>query len=114
MVVGAGDYATIRIGLERTMETLSVIATATVLVPGNAESDTELWRGLRGVAERRRPSRPGEGDCGRPVLWARGRGPSDAVSVELRPERGRGCRQARALPRGGCSGGPRAAEGLRG
>ena len=83
VVVGAGDYATIRIGLERTMETLSVIATATVLVPGNAESDTELWRGLRGVAERRRPSRPGEGDCGRPVLWARGRGPSDAVSVEL-------------------------------
>jgi len=44
VVVGAGDYATIRIGLERTMETLSVIATATVLVPGNAESDTELWR----------------------------------------------------------------------
>ena len=44
VVVGAGDYATIRIGLERTIETLSVIATPTVLVPGNAESDTELWR----------------------------------------------------------------------
>ena len=44
VVVGAGDYATMRIGLERTIETLSAISAATVLVPGNAESDTELWR----------------------------------------------------------------------
>ena len=44
MVVGAGDYATMRIGLERTIETLSAITVPTVLVPGNAESDTELWR----------------------------------------------------------------------
>jgi Icc-related predicted phosphoesterase len=44
VVVGAGDYATMRIGLKRTIETLSAITIPTVLVPGNAESDTELWR----------------------------------------------------------------------
>ena len=44
VVVGAGDFATMRIGLERTIETLSAIIVPTVLVPGNAESDTELWR----------------------------------------------------------------------
>jgi Icc-related predicted phosphoesterase len=33
-----------RTGLERTIETLSAITAPTVLVPGNAESDTELWR----------------------------------------------------------------------
>jgi Icc-related predicted phosphoesterase len=44
VVVGAGDYATMRIGLKRTIETLSAITVPTVLVPGNAESDTELWR----------------------------------------------------------------------
>jgi Icc-related predicted phosphoesterase len=44
VVVGAGDYATMRIGLERTIDTLSEITAPTVLVPGNAESDTELWR----------------------------------------------------------------------
>jgi Icc-related predicted phosphoesterase len=44
VVVGAGDYATMRIGLGRTIETLSAITVPTVLVPGNAESDTELWR----------------------------------------------------------------------
>jgi uncharacterized protein len=44
VVVGAGDYATMRMGLEGTIETLSAITAPTVLVPGNAESDTELWR----------------------------------------------------------------------
>ncbi|HLY49012.1 MAG TPA: metallophosphoesterase [Solirubrobacteraceae bacterium] len=44
IVVGAGDYATMRLGLEGTIETLSAIARPTVLVPGNAESDTQLWR----------------------------------------------------------------------
>ena len=44
VVVGAGDYATMRMGLEGTIETLSAITVPTVLVPGNAESDTELWR----------------------------------------------------------------------
>ena len=44
VVVGVGDYATMRLGLKRTIETLSAITVPTVLVPGNAESDTELWR----------------------------------------------------------------------
>jgi Icc-related predicted phosphoesterase len=44
VVVGAGDYATMHIGLERMIETLSAITVPTVLVPGNAESDTDLWR----------------------------------------------------------------------
>jgi Icc-related predicted phosphoesterase len=48
VVVGAGDYATMRMGLERTIETLSAITVPTVLVPGNAESDTELWRACAG------------------------------------------------------------------
>jgi Icc-related predicted phosphoesterase len=44
VVVGAGDYATMRMGLESTIETLSAISIPAVLVPGNAESDTELWQ----------------------------------------------------------------------
>jgi uncharacterized protein len=44
VVVGAGDFATMRTGLEDTIETLSAISKPAVLVPGNAESDTELWQ----------------------------------------------------------------------
>jgi len=44
VVVGAGDYATMRVGLESTIEVLSAITVPAVLVPGNAESDTELCR----------------------------------------------------------------------
>jgi Icc-related predicted phosphoesterase len=42
VVVGAGDYATMRKGLESTIEALCAITTPAVLVPGNAETDTEL------------------------------------------------------------------------
>jgi Icc-related predicted phosphoesterase len=44
VVVGAGDYATMRMGLEGMIEALSSITLPTVLIPGNAESDTELWQ----------------------------------------------------------------------
>jgi Icc-related predicted phosphoesterase len=44
VVVGAGDFATMRMGLEDTIEALSAITKPAVLVPGNAESDTELWQ----------------------------------------------------------------------
>jgi uncharacterized protein len=44
VVIGAGDYATMRVGLKPTIEALSAIIVPTVLVAGNAESDTELWR----------------------------------------------------------------------
>jgi uncharacterized protein len=48
VVVGAGDYATMRMGLEGTIEALSAITVPTVLVPGNAETDTELWQACAG------------------------------------------------------------------
>jgi uncharacterized protein len=44
VVLGAGDYATMHQGLESTIAVLSAITAPTVLVPGNAETDTELWR----------------------------------------------------------------------
>ena len=44
VVVGAGDYASMHKGLQATIEVLSAIAAPTVLVPGNAETDTELWQ----------------------------------------------------------------------
>jgi uncharacterized protein len=44
VVLGAGDYATMRMGLEATIDWLSAITAPAVLVPGNAESDTELWQ----------------------------------------------------------------------
>lgn len=48
VVLGVGDYATMRMGLKGTIEVLSAITAPTVLVPGNAESDTELWRACQG------------------------------------------------------------------
>jgi uncharacterized protein len=48
VVVGAGDYATMRRGLDDIVATLSAISAPTVLVPGNAETDTELWQACAG------------------------------------------------------------------
>jgi Icc-related predicted phosphoesterase len=48
VVLGAGDYATMRMGLEETIGVLRAITAPTVLVPGNAESDTELWQACQG------------------------------------------------------------------
>ena len=48
VVLGAGDYATMHKGLKSTIEVLSTIAVPTVLVPGNAETDTELWQACSG------------------------------------------------------------------
>ena len=48
VVLGAGDYATMHKGLDGMIEVLSAIATPTVLVPGNAETDTELWQACAG------------------------------------------------------------------
>lgn len=44
VVIGAGDFATMHQGLESTIEALSAIAVPAVLVPGNAETDIELWQ----------------------------------------------------------------------
>jgi Icc-related predicted phosphoesterase len=44
VVVGAGDFASFRLGLDRTIDALRPIEAPTVLVPGNNESDDALWR----------------------------------------------------------------------
>lgn len=44
MVIGAGDYATFRKGLDKTIARLSAIETPTLLVFGNHESPEELAR----------------------------------------------------------------------
>jgi uncharacterized protein len=44
VVIGAGDYATMHRGLVDIIEILSALAAPAVLVPGNAETDTELWQ----------------------------------------------------------------------
>lgn len=47
LVIGAGDLATVRTGLERTVAMLSRIQRPTVLVPGNNESHEELVQACR-------------------------------------------------------------------
>jgi Icc-related predicted phosphoesterase len=42
LVIGAGDFANMRHGLQPLIDVLSAIATPTVVVPGNGESDSEL------------------------------------------------------------------------
>lgn len=44
IVIGAGDFASFHLGLSRTIEPLSSISAPTVLVPGNNESESALWR----------------------------------------------------------------------
>ncbi len=48
VVVGAGDLATVRRGLERTIDVLRAIDRPAVLVPGNSESDAELAAACQG------------------------------------------------------------------
>jgi Icc-related predicted phosphoesterase len=48
VVIGAGDFATARRGLERTLKILRQIKTPTVLVPGNSESLDELTAACAG------------------------------------------------------------------
>lgn len=44
VVIGAGDFASARLGLNKTVEPLSSITSPSVLVPGNNETDSALWR----------------------------------------------------------------------
>jgi Icc-related predicted phosphoesterase len=44
VLIGAGDFASVRLGLERTLEPFSHLELPAVLVPGNNESDAALWR----------------------------------------------------------------------
>jgi Icc-related predicted phosphoesterase len=42
VVIGAGDFASVRLGISRAIEPLKQIEKPTVLVPGNNESESEL------------------------------------------------------------------------
>ncbi len=44
VVIGAGDFATMHLGLEQTIDALAPIDKPAVLVPGNHETETALWR----------------------------------------------------------------------
>jgi uncharacterized protein len=48
VVIGAGDFASMRLGLNRTIDALRPITAPTLLVPGNNESDAALWRACAG------------------------------------------------------------------
>ena len=48
VVVGAGDFAVMREGIEEVLDILREIGRPTVLVPGNGESDDELRAACRG------------------------------------------------------------------
>lgn len=47
VVIGAGDFASVRIGLGKALEPLKAIAAPAVLVPGNNESHSELVKACR-------------------------------------------------------------------
>ncbi|MAI72517.1 MAG: serine/threonine protein phosphatase [Rhodopirellula sp.] len=47
VVIGAGDFATRREGVEDTLEVLSSITKPAILVPGNGESASELEKAVR-------------------------------------------------------------------
>jgi Icc-related predicted phosphoesterase len=48
VVIGAGDFATVRRGIRRTLDVLQAISRPTVLVPGNSETLEELEQACRG------------------------------------------------------------------
>jgi uncharacterized protein len=48
LVLGAGDFGSFRIGLPGVIDVLRAITAPTVLVPGNAETDSALWRACAG------------------------------------------------------------------
>jgi uncharacterized protein len=116
VVIGAGDFATMRQGLESTIEALSAIAVPAVLVPGNAETDIELWQACAPwtsaqVLHGQDREIEGVQFFG---LGGGGRGGRDPISVDFRPQRGGGSGEARELPRGGGSGRSLTAEGVPG
>ena len=50
VVIGAGDFASVRLGIKRAIEPLKAIEKPTVLVPGNNESESELAKACEGWA----------------------------------------------------------------
>lgn len=53
VVVGAGDFASMRLGLGGAVGALSGIGKPTLLVPGNNETDSALWRAAASLPDAR-------------------------------------------------------------
>lgn len=53
LVVGAGDFASLHLGLGRTLDVLSAISKPVLLVPGNNERASALWRAASDFADAR-------------------------------------------------------------
>ena len=49
VVIGAGDFASMRLGAERTIDEFAVLDKPLLLVPGNNESASALWRATASV-----------------------------------------------------------------
>lgn len=48
VVIGAGDFGSMHLGISRTIDVLRSISVPAVIVPGNSETDAELWRACTG------------------------------------------------------------------
>jgi len=53
VVVGAGDFASMHLGLARTLDVLAELQKPVLLVPGNNERASALWRAVSGFADAR-------------------------------------------------------------
>jgi Icc-related predicted phosphoesterase len=53
VVIGAGDFASLRLGLGGIIDELSSISKPVILVPGNNERETALWRAASVFADAR-------------------------------------------------------------
>jgi Icc-related predicted phosphoesterase len=53
VVVGAGDFASMHLGLSRTLDELAAIRKPVILVPGNNERAPALWRAVTEFADAR-------------------------------------------------------------
>jgi Icc-related predicted phosphoesterase len=53
VVIGAGDFASLRLGLRGILDVLSSITKPVILVPGNNERETALWRAASVFADAR-------------------------------------------------------------
>ena len=90
LLIGAGDFAVVRHGIDDVIEILREVDKPTVLVPGNGESDVELREACAGWGSAHVLHGEGVTLEGVPLLRDRRRYSGDAIrSVELRSNRRR-------------------------